>query len=383
MSNNSLSSDIAGSTHFSEIGTNNEQQQFPHPKGISVFCLRDTLLHEVKETGLDEDSTIYQLVNLRESKLGVIRRKGAAIKCPRDGTMGAAYIDCLEGEDNVGPANRMLSYAWGYTIGDIIDSLEEYCTVNSIDPKRTYIWICCLCNNQHRVGENVAFDVFQTIFRDIVVGVGHVLALMAPWEKPLYLTRVWCVFEVYTANTTDACEVEIIMPPRETKVMLEDVRHCNNLARVLGAADIGTAEATMEADKKRIMELIKGDTGVATLNNHVNIILRKCIQRMILTAVGKMIKDEGDLEGALDILQKALATKEKAFGKDYTNTANAYLNWWNSSIEKTGDLNGALENLQVCVSMKRNSAWKENCLTLGIKNVIRELENKIVELELI
>ena len=110
------------------------------PLGISVFCLRNTLLEDVKDAGFNEKSTIYNIEDLREkTKFGVIRKKGANVECPRDKEMGCAYVDCLQGTDNVGPATRMLSYVWGYTVGDIIDSLESYCAQKNIDTKATYV----------------------------------------------------------------------------------------------------------------------------------------------------------------------------------------------------------------------------------------------------
>ena len=81
----------------------------------------------MKEAGKDETSSIYDIEDLRKkTDFGVIRSKGATILCPRDNKIGAAYVDCLKGKDNVGPANRMLSYVWAYTVGDIVTCLETY-----------------------------------------------------------------------------------------------------------------------------------------------------------------------------------------------------------------------------------------------------------------
>ena len=41
---------------------------------------------------------------------------GLTATCPRDGKLGAAYVDTLSGEDNVGIANALLSYSWGYKV---------------------------------------------------------------------------------------------------------------------------------------------------------------------------------------------------------------------------------------------------------------------------
>ena len=161
------------------------------PLGVSVYCLKITLLKDVEDAGLEANATVYDIEDLREKeKFGVIRRKGANIICPGDKAIGAAYVDRLEGIDNVGPTNRMLSYVWGYTVGDIIDSLETYCHQTGLNPKRTYIWICCLCNTQHRFKDEVPFKILYDNFKDKVVGVGHILAMMAPWNKPKYLERV-------------------------------------------------------------------------------------------------------------------------------------------------------------------------------------------------
>ena len=76
------------------------------PNGMSVHWLCNGLLKEVEEAGLSRDSNIYEL------KEPIIRKKGENVRCPRDRKIGAAYVDCLEGKDNVGPATFMLSYAW-------------------------------------------------------------------------------------------------------------------------------------------------------------------------------------------------------------------------------------------------------------------------------
>lgn len=44
--------------------------------------------------------------------------------------------------------------------------------------------------------------------------IGHVLAMMAPWNEPFDLTRIWCAFELYTANE-DQVDVTIVMPPAQ------------------------------------------------------------------------------------------------------------------------------------------------------------------------
>ena len=113
--------------------------------------------------------------------------------CPQDGRIGASYVDCLEGLDNVGVAIFML---WSYRIIDILSALQSFCEDSKpvIDPKRAYVWICCLCKlflysfvcvislstsalsfltnalvgiNQHRIKESQASGSGTTSFEDL------------------------------------------------------------------------------------------------------------------------------------------------------------------------------------------------------------------------
>eukprot|EP00979_Chaetoceros_neogracilis_P016299 scaffold7625_cov249-Chaetoceros_neogracile.AAC.7 len=273
------------------------------PNGISVHYLKTQFLREVKETeGLNETSKIYEIEDLRWAKHGVIRSKGATIVCPRDKrTVGAAYSDCLNGADNVGLATFMLSYTWNYRICDIIDTLVAYCESNKdMDQKRTYVWICCLCNNQHRVYEdkkndgNVPFDKFHEIFRTKVVSIGHVVAMMFPWDDPKYLTRVWCVFEAYTATTEPGCKLTIAMPPKERQAMMSAVGgSINSLFKVLAATMIQEAEASMPEDREKILKLVKDTVGYTKLNHSVNELIRSWVMDTLVAEFEKMNGSKG------------------------------------------------------------------------------------------
>ena len=86
---------------------------------------------------------------------------------------------------------------WGYELADIVGALRSYCERTGLDPKTTYVWICCACINQHRVkekqmrGENVSVEEFQAVFDSRIEGTGHVLSLLVPWRDPENLKRSW------------------------------------------------------------------------------------------------------------------------------------------------------------------------------------------------
>ena len=110
-------------------------------RGISPMYLLNTFLPEVLAQGLSSTS------NVHEVEPQVIRGKGKHVMCPRDGKLGAAYIDCVS-NGQTGQASVMLSYTWRYPVGDIVDTLLDYCRNSGRDEETTFFWICCICLNQ-------------------------------------------------------------------------------------------------------------------------------------------------------------------------------------------------------------------------------------------
>ena len=140
-----------------------------HQLGVSVDFLNSEVFRKDLQSANVDYSTakIYDMepnLSTPGSSFGLLRSKDQHITCPRDGERGAAYVDSI-GPDCVGPANVMLSYSWGYNIKDVVDCLRAKCANDNRDPKKTFVWICCFCNNQHRIGKTVvSFDKFRKTF---------------------------------------------------------------------------------------------------------------------------------------------------------------------------------------------------------------------------
>uniref|UniRef100_A0A7S3VG56 Mbre TPR repeat protein n=1 Tax=Chaetoceros debilis TaxID=122233 RepID=A0A7S3VG56_9STRA len=285
-------------------------------------------------------------------KNGIIREEGKDTICPIDGEKGAAYVHTLQGDDHVGPASIMISYTWGYSIGDIVDVLTNYCTSNGLNPKKVYVWICCLCNNQHRVvemkkrKEDIPFEEFHKVFHGRVTGIRHVLAMMSPWTKPEYLTRVWCIFELFTASMMEDCKITIEMPEREREDFLEGLdedalKHADKLFSVLSSTDVEKAEASVLSDRENILNIVKNETGgYGQFNVAINGLIRTWVLQLIKDAARSRLDDVvdgeydkdcalfhsrvgilfwrlGELESAMDMYRVELKMKVKKFGSDH------------------------------------------------------------------
>jgi len=310
-----------------------------HVNGVSVHYLRTILLQEVQDAGLDEDTaTIYDMEDMRKSTHGIIRSKGAQHTCPRDGKLGAAYVDTIQGEDFVGTANVMLgSYCWSYRIEDIVKTLEDKCKANERDPKQTYVWICYLCNNQHRVDNHVPFEQFRDFF-----GTGDIFGSI--------VTSVGTIWS---------------MPMEQNKAMIESLSRIDNLLNALAKTTIENAKASQAEDKKNILALVEESVGQADLNIIVNSSTRKSIigvlkkeeqlrarrsrdastdldHARLCCNIGNVLRTLDDFNEALKMCNKGRAIREKVLGKEHPDTAAS-----NSNIGLVmlamGDNAGALE----------------------------------------
>jgi tetratricopeptide (TPR) repeat protein len=343
--------------------TSNHPVHKSKEKGVSVEYLKTIFAEEVRGYGnnITLQKTIYDLEDTRQEENGFIRSKGKDVICPRDGKLGAAFVDCLHGEDNVGIANVMLSYCWGNTVDEIIDVLHHFVLKKDLDPKKTYVWICCLCNNQHRVFERskkkevVPFKEFQAIFEGQVKGVDSIVALMSPWQNSLYLTRVWCIFELHTAHV-NGCNIHIEMPHKEReelkRTVLTSPEAFEGIFNALASTKIGEAKASVESDRTNILGIVEAGSGTASLNIVVNDRLRKWIFASLKDFVkedlddyvkkesygGKHPSDLDDgynnigliffrndqFEEAMDCVKKQCELCEGWVGKTHEYTARAY-----------------------------------------------------------
>ncbi len=351
-------------------------------KGVSIYHMHHMLLpqvEELREVQGNENLNIYDIND------PIIKAKGKHIICPRDKKKGAAYVDCLKGKDHVGIATFMISYCWLYDVVDIINTLWNYCQQNGLDPKREYMWICCLCNNMHRINtdNNVPFEEMQELFRTKVVGIGKVVAMLTPWDNPVYIQRVWCIFELFTAfnNEDDGCKLEILLPENQRENMFGAIKDgdMNSVYDAMDKIDIMKANATKPRDKENILKIVEDSKGGATeLNQSVKDFLREWIHKVIddrvteakntkidgeslatlYYGVGTIYSKEGLFDKSLEHLKKCLAIRQSLPEPNDRGVSDAY-NEIALAYRSQGKYDMAVDLYKKCLSI-RESILKRN-----------------------
>ena len=64
------------------------------------------------------------------------------------------------------------------------DEREEY-----------YLWLDVISLDEHRASEFA--KGFSTTFMEAINKIGHIYLIAEPWDEPVVLTRIWCLWEVY------------------------------------------------------------------------------------------------------------------------------------------------------------------------------------------
>eukprot|EP00035_Acanthoeca_spectabilis_P016592 m.342107 g.342107 ORF g.342107 m.342107 type:complete len:134 (-) comp16545_c0_seq67:718-1119(-) len=97
---------------------------------------------------------------------------------------GAAYVDTLRKQENVERACALLSYTWHYKVVSVGQALERWAEQSGRDLKQTYVWVCSLCLNQHRMTVVVSPEDLAAEFGPRVTQIGRILPMLEPWRNP-------------------------------------------------------------------------------------------------------------------------------------------------------------------------------------------------------
>ena len=185
-------------------------------------------------------------------------------------------------------ADVFVSYAWGYTWEQILSALEDAGHGSS------YVWLDAFIVNQHHTLDKELDDWLRT-FKTGVEQIGHVVVILAPWDKPIYVTRAWCVFETLAALDARV-KREVVFPPAEKEKLLarmkRGLRHAT-LMQIFGDVNVARCAAANAAERDAILALIGTRTDV---NDAVMGPLKAFYRDVMVTAVEKMpgvTKEEG------------------------------------------------------------------------------------------
>jgi len=178
--------------------------------------------------------------------------------------------------------------------GDVITTLDEWAAATQRDPKRSYVWICSLCVNQHTL-DRVSSSLAAT-FGPRVEQIGLLLPMVTPWAKPEYFSRLWCIFEFWMAHRHQT-EIELLFRPGEAtelKGVLEREGGKSVTETMMSGIDCASASASFAEDERWIRHAISHDLGFDTLD----LLIRERFERMVLEILDEVMRRHNRANGA-------------------------------------------------------------------------------------
>ena len=78
-----------------------------------------------------------------------------------------------------------------------------------------YFYVCFFVNNQFRIlleQTAAGSDNLEAVFEDNLKRIGKMVAILDTWDRPVYLTRIWTVYEEFVASTASTIQIEAGLP---------------------------------------------------------------------------------------------------------------------------------------------------------------------------
>ena len=174
---------------------------------------------------------------------------------PATAATKVSYVDFLQLNAK---ASKFVSHAWKYTFEDIVAALE------SSNQDGDILWFDICTVNQHK-SETRDFDWWQTTFQDAVREIGCTVLVLSPWERPIPLTRSWCIWEVFSTFVTGV-NFEVVMSDtaRYLDVLQTDFER---IMKELCQLDAEHAKAGKKHEEEQIRKAILQRGGFAEVNS--------------------------------------------------------------------------------------------------------------------
>merc|ERR1711957_565255 len=137
--------------------------------------------------------------------------------------------------------------------------------------------MCFFVNNQYRIlytpdSASSIEESLDEVFGRNLLRIGSVLALLDSFEAPTYLSRIWTIFEQYTAIKLGV-PVRMILPPEAAQKLVVEI-HAGKpgILRVKDAlcrVDSRNAVASVMADELKVKKLISESVGFETVDAQI------------------------------------------------------------------------------------------------------------------
>ena len=240
-----------------------------------------------------------------------------------------------EGDARVQTATWFVSHAWQFKFLDVVRALEAFFA----DKPGAIIWLDLVSTSQHATFDKPP-EWWQHTFCTAIGAMGQMVMVMTPWDNPVYLTRAWCLIELYACRSSgsDFC---VALPPSERARFVEEIcEKAGAFYGMLSKVNTANSECSRDSDRQRIFAAVRAlEGGFTGLDRSVLHTMTEWLQRQLeqeiavavaagredkecslMSALGGLFGDRGMYDRALPIYEDCLAKRKRVLGEDHPDT---------------------------------------------------------------
>lgn len=166
------------------------------------------------------------------------------------------------------------------------------------DTFKTFLYMCFFVNNQFRmIVDGADVSNLDELFESNLLRIGKIVALLDGWDAPVYSTRVWTIFEQFTAVKLDI-PVKMIMPMDAfhslSKEINQGITGILAIKESLSKIDSQNAEASRLADTVKVKTAIRESVGFEKVNSCVKDTMIKWVGDVVTQTMRGLVFDDTD-----------------------------------------------------------------------------------------
>eukprot|EP00928_Gymnodinium_smaydae_P029818 TRINITY_DN22351_c0_g5_i1.p1 TRINITY_DN22351_c0_g5~~TRINITY_DN22351_c0_g5_i1.p1 ORF type:complete len:916 (+),score=72.64 TRINITY_DN22351_c0_g5_i1:38-2749(+) len=276
--------------------TQDAMKRLSEEAGVSVaYILGDEFSTLAQRRTGKVDPTFYDMKTFFFTE----PRVGADLICPRDGKLGCAYVDTLF------PVHRrrcshFLSWTWAYSLSTVCDALQSWTNSKDINTADVSLFMCFFVNNQYRIlveqTTHGAKDL-EMVFESNLLRINKVVALLDTFESPVYLTRIWTIFEQFSAIRLGV-PVTMVLPPSSSQQLMKKFDDGKEgilyVKDAISCVDCKNAKASMPEDEAAVKKLIEEECGFAQVDDKIEEFMIRWIGDTVQDYLKDMVSDSSE-----------------------------------------------------------------------------------------
>jgi hypothetical protein len=217
--------------------------------------------------------------------------------CPRDGQKGCALVDSLPCSHRK-RCTHFLSWTWSSKLNVVREALRRWAHKSSSNPADVSFFMCFFVNNQYRILAPEAsaagsHSLGETFERNLL-RTKHMVALLETFDRPTYLTRIWTIFEQFTAMRLGV-EVEVALPQLPSDSLIAEFeRGRDGIMRVRDAVstvDSAGARASDPTDELNVKNAIRHSVGFKEVDEAIKRVMCEWVHTELRIHMDRIMRD--------------------------------------------------------------------------------------------